>query len=256
MQDNFETLLYQGTTKEITLPSGRVITIRELNGTDEGILSNQSLAEQNKNTAAFISGLVVADPGAKGGKPTVEQVMQWPVNDKYYALMAIRRLSYGDIVKFPYICPRCEKRSTFKEDLSLFDYSPEEENPEIKRSTYNIKKYPTQTNEVTLTLSSGKVIKYNLLNTESEKVKLDTPEDARNINLDFTIRGLKILMNGEYTRVHHFGIFGPSDLRELRKSLTDNDLTFTPLTLVACSCGNKEYHNILSVSDFFYPTEI
>lgn len=254
---SLESLVYASTQKEVIIPSGDTITIREVNGEDESILSNNSLINSGSNIIKFLSQIIVGINGQE--KRVTEDILKtWPINDKYYLLLASRIFSYGKDLKFTNICSNCGTSNKYKEDLELFDYSSPEgtENPSA-RSSFNIKPYPTKSKEIHLNLSSGKTVKYNKLDSTGELDKLAIPEIARNINSEFIIRGLKLLNGNEYFEVKHFAIFGPKDLLELRTSLNREDAIFSPLTEVVCPhCNNKEYHSILTISDFFYPTEM
>jgi hypothetical protein len=250
--------LYNGTTTEITLLSGKKLVIREVNGDDEGILSNESFALEGKHTAAYLSSITEMDMDLNR-KPSIDEVLAWPVKDKYFALMMSRIHSWGYNVKFGYICPNCEVKNTYNEDLKVFMPEGTFEDDNIKPSIWAAVPYPKgiSKGQVLLTTSSGKNIRYDILNSVGEKIKLDAAAEQRNNNLELTIRNLSMEIQGKYEKVFKFNCFGPKDMMEIRKSIKEMDGSFTPLTLVTCpNCGHKEYTNILTTDGFFYPTEI
>src|SRR6188768_357975 len=102
-------LIFTGQPHEITLPSGRLVRIRETNGDDDEILSTLKDARQGDSVFNFLANIILED-NTKPGKPsTVVDLLDWPVSDRYYLLFKQRIINQGHLLEFDFICqtPDC-----------------------------------------------------------------------------------------------------------------------------------------------------
>lgn len=269
--DQLTSMLYKGSTKQVVLPSTRVITIREQNGGDDDIISRIGDTEGH-NVLVFLANIIQQD-ATTGKKPTIDDIRSWGVKDKYYALLQSRIFSLGSQLKWKHICgdSNCARnkpttagvhRGPFPVTEDLINYGDGSDailSPDyVPFSPYSVTPYPTKTEStIELKLTSGKLVKYNILDSGGELERLQASEDARTHNFQFIIRKLAIKLNNAWVLVRDFQVFSPRDMVEMRASLEANDKEFVPITTVTCpTCGNADYVNILLLPDFFYPLEI
>ena len=64
-------------TKTFVAPSGKYCTIREQNGEDEEILSNEADAKNLMNITKFIAGIVTETDFTESGKLTIKNFFTW-----------------------------------------------------------------------------------------------------------------------------------------------------------------------------------
>ena len=250
--------LFKGATTEITLPSSRVVKIRETNGEDDEILSSWNDAADGSNIDNFLSAIIIND-SVLGGKPTPEDISKWPINDKYALLFKQRVFIYGHELKFKAKCTeeKCGQEYIYTEDLSKWDndLSKDSKKP---ISSIALRKYPMGLSpQVEFTIASGKKLRYSIVTGELEKKALELKDMTKNSPL--IIRGLEIENKGEWIPVTHFAGFSSKEMLEIRSNVKENDLQFDPM--VNWNCNNplckKEYSvPLFQIGTFFYPEEM
>lgn len=253
-----------GRTSTFLIPSGYQITIRELNGDDEDILSNQSTVSDLSNLRIFISGITVETnlPMAIGGKLSVEAAGKLLLRDKYFILLMARKHSYGDIVKIPYDWGKSlGGEMIYEENLNryIWDYSkPYPEEGEEHYDNQRIRPYPADAYDLQhLTLKSGKTLRYHFLDGASETELLQLPIGEQTRNTEIKARGLELDMDGKWVKVENFRFFTRQDLAELHKFFNINDTSFAGATeLEHPKTKQIVYSSIMQSNDFFYPGEI
>lgn len=270
VQQEFANLLHNGATAEITQPSGRKVLIREWNGGDEDILTQGSGATDGSSVHNFIASCIVKDL-TTGRKPTVAEVESWGIKDKYYTMMKIRILTLGSKIKFYHACSSetCDfinpAGSPWSEDLNIFDWDmskaePPKEGEEgyIKLSPFAITKYAKgMDKQVTITLSSGKLLRYNILDSKGELLQLAIPRKQTKKSDGLIVRNLEIQIKGEWVPVKDFRLFSARDTQELWKDLADNDSGFAAMAEITCpKCGMQELINLFTEPSFFNPVGI
>lgn len=258
-----EGLLY-GELKTLQLPSGFEVTIREQNGHDDDIISNQALAKDLTNLNMFISSLVIDTnlPFAKNRKLDLEGARKLVLRDKYFILFASRVHSIGNIVKFDYDWGQDNGgKQSYSDDLNNFiwDYKkplPEEDSSEFyeyRLLPYNVNPYDKQE----MTLATGKLLRFNLLNGESELYLLNLPPDKQTKNNELLARNLEQYVENRWVKVENFLHFTKKDMIELSNKILLLDKEWKGLTELhnPLDKGNILFP-IVAVPDFFYPAEI
>lgn len=244
----------------IVLPSGATHIIREQNGDDDEILSKIKYTNDGEAMARFIAAITIKD--GTGKKPNFEDILTWPSNDVYVTLLKSRINSLGNGVEFSMICPKenCETETSYSEDLSKFDWDYSKPFPTNQSKLYKpfaCKPYPEGTKkEFILVTSSGKKIKWNLLDAASAKLILELPEDNLSRNIQLTMRKASIETGGKFMLLTHFGLLSARDMTELRKDIGIKDPEFPFYSHVTCSnpkCKFKSQIPVPSQSTFFFP---
>ena len=259
-----EELLY-GELKKLILPSGFTATIREQNGADDDILSNQHLAEDLSNMDIFISSLVIETdlPFAINGKLNKDGVKKMLLRDKYFILFSSRIHSLGNIVNFEYNWGEEGGKVSYSDDLNnyVWDYSkpmPEEGTEEYyphRIKPYEFAKEPYSKIEVVL--DSGKTIRFSLMDGNSELYLLKLPIDQQTRNRELRARNLEQKIDNQWQKVENFLYFKPKEMSQLHRLVNMYDESFQGLTeLENPITKEKVLYPIIGVRDFFYPAEI
>lgn len=245
-------------TIEFFSPSGHQFVIREQNGEDENILSNPSDAKTLMNLTKFISAIVVKTDFTKSGKLSIEDALELPVLDRYCILIKSRIFSLGEDLIITYKWGN--KEIEYEEDLRQFvfnDYGqlPTEEEMESKPSA--VPYYPKKDfKDIIVTLSTGKVISYDILTGKGEQYIITLPESKQTRNNELIARNLKLQVDGKFETVHNFSSFSVREMAELRKTIKANDPIFAGLTeLTNPDTGEVVAYPIMASPTFFYLTE-
>lgn len=249
-------------TKEFIAPSGYSYTIREQNGEDEEILSNQADAKDLMNLIKFIASIVVKTNATTSGKLLVKDVLTLPLLDKYAIIFQSRIFSIGNIITFEYDWGGDTGKVQYEQDLNDFlfeDYSqiPTQEELDNKPDAIPYYPDPSQFRDREIKLSSGKVVKYDLLDSTAELYMLKLPARKQTRNADLFARNLCLQVEGEWNKVTNLRMFSLKDMAEIRKEVDTNDPLFTGVTdLENPDTGEIVKYPILSYGGFFFPTEM
>lgn len=248
--------LFVGQTTKFKLPSGRTIKIRETNGEDDATISSINDSSDGSATYNFLASIILHDDSIMK-KPGIEDIKQWPMNDKYATLFKQRLFVHGDKLKFKGTCTECGNSEDYVEDLSLMDTDFSQEVDNLKRSNNSIPVYPQGNKmEVFLTTSSGKNFKYKILTGEGEYKALELTDQNKNTIL--LLRELQIKNKEEWVKLFHFAGLGSKELNEIRKNVRENDPTFDPMVTFQCKnpkCKKDYAVSLFQISSFFFPEE-
>lgn len=258
-----DALVFTGQEHEITLPTGRVITLRETNGDDDELLSRLKDAKSGDSVFNFLANITNMDSIVKK-KPLVSDLMGWPVSDRYYALFKQRVINQGPLLKFDFICqtPDCptqrdgEKAQEFEYDLNEFD--GDLSNSEYKPSLITqVKKYPLgSTKQIEFETSSKKKLRYKILDGILEKKTLDEPADNRHKNSHLYLRELEIFSGGSWILLTHFKMFPSREMSEIRRHVDDHDPFFQPSVKFTCpTCKTPYSIPLFDIPVFYWPEE-
>lgn len=257
--------LVYGKKLTFKLPSGYEVTIREQNGNDDDILSNQSTAKDLSNLNIFIASLVVETnlPFAVNGKLTSELVKKMVIRDKYFILIKSRIHSIGSDLRITYDWGKDEGgKIEYIEDLNRYVWDYNTEFPEEGTENYDperIEPYiiPGVYDKQELTLRSGKHLKFNLLNGHSETQLMKLPLDQMTRNAELKARNLEMFVSDTWVKVENFSMFTKHDMAELNKMVKIADPSFNAVTdLSNPNTGETIKFPIMGTLDFFYPEEI
>lgn len=249
--------LFIGQTTDITLPSGRVVKIRETNGADDEILSSLNASVDGSNTYNFLASIIIND-SILNRKPTVEDIKSWPINDKYGLLFKQRLFIHGQDLRFRAVCTEesCQTESVYTEDLKQWDTDLSKDIEPVNSKA--ISPYPLRDKlEIEFSISSGKKFKYSILTGVLEKSALELKDSTQNSPL--IVRNLAIENKGEWILLKHFGGISSKEMLQIRQNIKINDKQFDPIVYWNCSnpMCRKEYNtSLFRIGSFFYPEEI
>lgn len=252
-------------TMEFIAPSGYKYVIREENGADEEIISNQAAARNFMNVTNFIAAIVVSTDATESGKLTPEKALQLPLMDRYAILVWSRIFSLGDKVEFSYIWPGDKVPVHYEQDLNELiltnyqDVDEDEKNskpeaiPEYKDrallQTIHFRGYE-------LELTSGKKVKFDIATGETERYAAMLPEEENTRNSELLARNLHLEVNGKFEKVGNFSLFTVRELAELRKAIHEIDPLYSGLIEIEHpSTGEKTKYPIFGAPRFFFLTE-
>lgn len=253
-----------GQTETFLTPSGYNVTIRELNGNDEDILSNKSTAADLTNLRILLSEVIIDTdlPMAINGKLNIESAKDLLLRDMWFIILKVRTNSYGNLVKLKYDWGKKNGGILdYEENLEryIWDYSkpfPEEGDPNYdpeRIKPYNKNSYGKQT----LTLSNQKKIRFNFLDGHSQSYLINLPIDQQTRNTELKARNIELFHGDDYVKIENFTFFKRNEMAELHKFFNENDTTFAGLTEIEHPTTKEmDYLSIMSSNDFFYPGEI
>lgn len=255
-----------GQTKEFKIPSGFKVTIREMNGADDDILSNEALAKDLSNLDLFLSSLILStDLPISSNKKNLSpsDVRKMALRDKYYIVFVSRIHTMGPVINISY---DWGKENGGKVDYTInlteeFVWDLDKEFPEPGSSDYQetyFKLYEQNPyNLLEFTLDSGKVLRFTPLNGESEKylLKLNRADSTR--NSDLKARGLELQVEGKWMKVESFHFFTKRDMIQLNTTVTQLDPAVAADTELENPKNNQIIkYPVLATPDFFFPEEI
>ena len=246
-------------------PSGYSYTIREENGEDEEILSNPADAKGLMNITKFISAIVVDTDYTTRHKLTIQDALNIALLDRYTILFQSRIFSLGKDVEFQYTWPGEAAPTYYSQDLTemLLDYSKDITEEEINEKPNAIPFYPARVaclelnfKGYTITLKSGKQVKFDLMDGNSEKYLITMPLDKQTRNSDLLARNLMLLVDDKWERVERFNLFSIKDMAEIRETVSTIDPVFTGATDIENPrTGEKAQYSIIGAPRFFFLTE-
>lgn len=254
-----------GETEYVVLPSGYNVTIREQNGADDDILSNQSLSKDLSNLNLFIAGLVVKTnlPFAKGERLDSKTVLKMSLRDKYYLIFRSRIFNIGNEISWEYDWGKDNGgKANYKEDLNNYIWDFAKEFPEPESSEYKETLVEPHLKDpyipLEFTLRSGKKLRCTALNGESEQYLLKLRMDQQTRNTELKARFLEIDIDGNWMKVENFSMFSKREMVELHQIVTLVD----PNVDVSTELVNPKDETIniqfpiIGAPDFFFPGEI
>lgn len=255
-----------GSTRKFRLPSGFNASIREQNGHDDDILSNEALAKDLTNIDMFICNIVMDTdlPFANNNKLTMQNVGQLLLKDKYFLLFASRIHSMGSIMKIKFDWGKEDGgEMLYEEDIEKYIWDYNEPMPQPGEEGYfDQRMQPYEVDNPfewqNIVLKSGKNLRFKLLNIKAEKEILKLKPDEVNRNVEIRKRFLEQeVEGGNWVKVSNFKYFSKRDMIELHKLVFSIDKPFTGLTeLQNPKTGQVLNYPVIQSPDFLYPEEI
>lgn len=246
MEENNNTLTF-------TVPSGYKVTIREQNGEDDDVLSNAKHVQNGMTVINFLEGIILE---MDGKKPTKEDILRMRIRDRVVILLTTRIFSIGQIMTFEYDWQDGTPKVKYEEDLSLFiwDYSK----PFPEGVSQRIKPYKEDKTFREISLSSGKVVKYDYYNAYTENYLMDLPLEKQSINKELLARNLQLKLGGEWVIVQNFLTFSKSDMREIWMDINEYDEALRVSSEIhhPDKDGVSVKLHLMGMTDFFFPARI
>lgn len=116
----------KGSTLIVELPCGylaengqiyREVVVREIDGEVEDMLANKKISPEAKSTELVIR--CIERIGPYSDRETIAKIVpQLLIGDSVFLILAIRRVTVGDVFYFTEKCPSCEKNGQYQLDLS------------------------------------------------------------------------------------------------------------------------------------------
>lgn len=248
-----------GNQVTFTLPSGKVVTIREQNGADDDVLSNPMHAKDMMNISNFISGIVVSSDITPNGKLSPEQVHRMPVLDKYCILINSRIFSLGETLEFSYKWGNGEEFD-YEQNLNelIFDYAQEPTQDMLDSKPNAIPYYPMrgEVKDLEFSTKTGKRLMFDLLTSEGEAYVLGLPLDKQTKNQELVARNLRLQVGEKWEKVQNFAIFSVSEMRDIRSFIKGVDPIYSgTVDIENPSTGQKTKVAVMGIDGFFYTRE-
>lgn len=251
-----------GQTKTFKLPSGYEVTIREQNGEDDDILSNQDKANDLRNISAFISSIVVDTDFTPNRLLSESDAHKLPALDRYAILFNSRIFSLSDILEFEYNWGTKEKPLEYAYEVDLkdfiFDYGVKPTEEILSSKPDAIPYYPNgkKIKNIEINTTSGKELTFDILTGEGESYMLNLPLGERTKNKELIARNLKLKVGENYESVKNFRMFSVKDMVEIRSMVKGLDPAFTGTTQIKNPNTGEELDiPVMAVSSFFYLRE-
>lgn len=252
---------FEMNTIEFIGPSGYKYVIREENGADEEIISNQAAARNFMNVTNFIAAIVVSTDATESGKLTPNDALALPLRDRYAILIKSRIFSLGDKVPFSYTWPGDITPTYYEQDLNelIYDYDSilELDKPDaVKPYKDNDLLRQIGFKNYELTLTTGKKVKFDLATGETERYAAMLPEEKQTRNSELLARNLQVEVNGKWEKVEQFALFTVKELAEIRSVINDIDEFYNSMVEIENPrTGEKAQFPIFSAPHFFFLTE-
>lgn len=249
-------------TKEVMLPSGFSITLREQTGEDEDTLSRLGDVEDGSSYHKFLSALIIGSSIPDKTRFSANEIAEWPTVDKYYAILESRIHSLGHEMIFDYECTneKCNKLKTEQiQDLREFTWDLTKGNPPIDVPFLDNKPQLLphgSKRDFEATTSFGVDIKYNLLTGMGELKTLT--KKRKDISRNDELRGRNLAYkgpNGEWIELNNFRLWVSREMKEIRGIVLGDDYNQNFYTTCRCKkCDVTQEIIILTVPDFFFPS--
>lgn len=242
--------------RTFVVPSGKYYAIRQQNGADDDILSNQVEALNLRNLSNFISAIVLETDATTSGRLSPNEAHLIPSLDRYCILFHSRIFSLGETIEFSYDWGNNIKRD-YEQDLNefLLDYSKPFSEEALKEKPNAIPYYPERekVTDIEIKTSSGKELLFDLLNASGEAYFLNLPREKQTRNAGLRARNLRLLVEGKYDKVTNFSLFSVQDMKEIRKLVFAYDPLFQGITDIENPInGQIEKVAIMGLDNFFY----
>lgn len=99
---------------QVKFPSGIVYTLKKMSGNSQNKLADRKLVQQG---TVFDEIIVECIEEVK----SIEEIKDWLIGDKFFAIVAIRILTFGSKFEFRGQCPYCEQTHPYWIDLTSLE---------------------------------------------------------------------------------------------------------------------------------------
>jgi len=219
-------------TEKVTLPSGIEATIREMTATEEGFLASQKMLKSGEAFEKILRNCVVEKD------IDLDNLL---VGDRYYLMLAIRRLTYGDDYDFKVRCASCGQ--TFNMSVNLAELP-------IKK----LEGDQDATHTITLP-RTGKKVTFRLLRGRDEKkiatTLRKTPQEI--IRLSLYLHTVAVDGSENFSE-KFFETLPSADSQHYRREIDAVTCGVDTVVEVECPECDNEFEVQLPISEnFFFP---
>ena len=248
---DIQALLYGlGEVRELTLPSGKTATVREMTGKEQ-----RSFSDRNKlMSGVAVNELLAACTDTLNGeslpadpKARLELVTDLLAGDRQTLLFNIRLESLGKDFHFTTKCPNCQVKGEWEVNLADAEAFP-------------ITPYRDGDNrfvEYDSTVRPGLHIKLNLLDGAAE-LKAAKKRNTMDTLTDLELRVPQVLNpgTGAYMPIM-LNKVGDALIAEMRQELRKAEgFQDSKVTIICASCGQQAEFDLLQLPDFLIPSVI
>ncbi len=219
-------------TEKVTLPSGAEATIREMTATEEGFLASQKMLKSGEAFEKILRNCLIEKD------IDLDNML---VGDRYFLMLAIRRLTYGDDYDFKVRCASCGQ--TFNMSVNLADLP-------IKK----LEGDPDATHTITLP-RTGKKVTFRLLRGRDEKkiatTLRKTPQEI--IRLSLFLHTVAVDGSENFSE-KFFETLPGADSQYYRREIDAVTCGVDTVVEVECPECDNEFEVQLPISEnFFFP---
>lgn len=223
--------------KEVTLPSGRKVTILETTGHEEKIFR---FGGGKKNVPALINkyyAAVCRNLDGAEGPAQVSQFESMLCGDRVMILLQSRMLTHGQIMEYNLDCPSCQERSTHEIDL--------------QKIVEETKPYPKgNEREHCITFPEG-TLWFELSTGLTEKKLADEKDPDVNAQLELTRIWEKTSHGDVPVRLENLK---SKQISVLRKAIKELECEIEATVITTCpSCSQKTPTNLVGDPSFLFP---
>ncbi len=222
--------------REITLPSGRTVTVFETTGEAERLLSSLQQTRDLSVINRFLS-LVTENLDGKSGHPTTDDFNGMLTGDRTFILLQARLLTHGHEVHFRLDCASCGAKS--EHEINLNDcLDTMEPYPQGDQRSCSVTLGP---GTVHFELSTGE--------TELRIARVKNPE------INTKLRCMKIWEETDQGKIPvNLDVFKSSWIAELRRVIRNVECKLDTTVRIKCpECGTMVTADIMGNLDFLFP---
>lgn len=249
-------------TKDVLLPHGLRITIKEHNGEDEDVLSRLGDVDEGISYSKFLSRIITGSNIPDKQNFTTDDINEWPEASKYVALVESRILSIGDMLDFKLKCQdaKCGHESPYSVDLKEYSHDLSQGNPSPDDPHYSSKPklFLDYREKYSATMKDGKEITWTPLTSLSGMKLTKKERDDINHGDAFRIRNLTYKAeNGEVITITNFRMFTARQMAEIRGLIKEKEFDYDLTAYCKCDkCKKINTIAIFNLHDFFFPAGI
>lgn len=229
--------------REITLPSGRTVTLKPVTGKVEAILEDKRLVQSGEAVDRVMAEVVEEVDGAAFASPQekLKVILDMLTGDRNYLLLQIRLLAHGPKMVFNAKCPACNETSGYEADL------------EDMLRTGELKIHEYDPSPIRVELSDGGYAEVRHLDGRDERrMFTQKPQGMFSLTLFLTHS-----LNGAPPSRREMENLPASDLRAIREAALSMKGGLEPAIELKClDCGNKHTLSLRAIPDFFTPSRM
>lgn len=216
-------------------PGGWEGKLRGMTVRDENIVLDRDLRRKGAMIDELLKAVVEEAPNPA----------EWLVGDRVFAVLALRRLTHGDLFEFETICAECQRKFAWEADLSTL---------EVKSLSDPANFEPGRTFS-TLLPDCGRTVEWKLLRGKDEKRLQEIRKETESLStVQMLARAVKVEGEDRIARAFFENLTG-RDAATLREAFDDADCGVETAIVVECPHCRSAYELELPVgADFFVPS--
>jgi len=227
---------------DVTLPSGKKATVREMTGADQRNFMNRSKLMNGmaiQELLANCTETVGEDALPADDNKRLQFVLDMLSGDRTTLLFQIRRHSIGDSFEFATECPQCKVRNDWEVDLN-------------DPTAFQVRPYPNGDSRIIEIDVLGMKMKFKPLDGNDEMRILRMRQNADSLT-DLSLRSVHVKVEETWVPLE-LGKMQEKYLNELRKQVRANEGELDSTVKLPCpSCGAEVVFNLIEQPNFITP---